>query len=76
MDCVKNKTEKTSQELSNTEQAAVRKSSVLFAESESSAVGATGINRIKLQQKRVKGSILKKKEVRDHPPTPSPQPTT
>lgn len=53
MDCVENKRpEEILQESSNTEKAAVKKSSMLFAESRSSAVDGTRINRTKLQQKR------------------------
>lgn len=52
------------QDSSNTEKAALRKSSVLFAESKSSVVDGTRIIRTKLQQKRFKEDRGKKKKSR------------
>lgn len=53
------------QDSSNTEKAALRKSSVLFEESKSSVVDRTRIIRTKLQQKRFKEDRGKKRKVED-----------
>lgn len=53
------------QDSSNTEKAALRKSSVLFAESKSSMADGTRIIRTKLQPKRFKEDRGKKRKVED-----------
>lgn len=53
------------QDSSNTEKAALRKSSVLFAESESSVVDGTRIIRTRLQQKRFEEERGKKRKIEE-----------
>lgn len=61
MDCVgKKRPEEKLQKSSNTEKAAVKKSSMMLTESPIPAEDGAGINRIKLQQKRFKEGIKKK----------------
>lgn len=63
MDCVgKKRLEEKLQKSSNTEKAAVKKSSMMLTENPIRAEDGAGINRIKLQQKRFKEGIKKKEK--------------